>query len=106
MSYPLGSCTWVPADSYNYIDIYNSAQTNANRGETPGRVLESGKLLKQKNLLLEGTKLKKKKRRTNKYDELSLQYQYAQKWLSKRNSQVSVKLTRTELKVSTILLRS
>ena len=97
MTFPLGSCTWVPADSYNYIDIYTAQNTT--RKETPGRVLENGKLLKQKKVVLDAKKLKKKKRRTNYYDDLCLQYQYAQKWLNKRNSQVSVKLTKTELKV-------
>jgi hypothetical protein len=98
MPTPLGSCTWVPANSFNYIDIYAAAQTNTH-GETPGRVLESGKLLRQQKVVLDAHKKKKKKKKANHYDELCLQYQYAQEWHAKRNCEVSVKLTKTELKV-------
>jgi hypothetical protein len=99
-SFPLGSFTWVPADSYNYIDIYTAQAHCATKRESPARVLESSKLLKQKKVLLDVKKSKKKKKRANHYDELCLQYQYAQQWLNKRNSQVSVRLTKSELKVS------
>mmetsp|Transcript_18911 Transcript_18911/g.31568 ORF Transcript_18911/g.31568 Transcript_18911/m.31568 type:complete len:501 (-) Transcript_18911:307-1809(-) len=92
---PLGSFTWVPADSYNYIDIYNGNKAR----ESPARVLESAKLLKQKKVLIDIKKNRRKKKRANHYDELCLQYQYAQDWLNKRNSQVSVSLTKSELKM-------
>ena len=97
MSYPLGSCTWVPANSYNYIDIY--ANKSKRNHDPPARVLEHPKLIKQKKLLIDAKKRKLVKKRSNHYDELCLQYQYAQDWLNKRNSRVSVKLTKAELKV-------
>lgn len=96
MSTPSRS-TWVPADSFNYADIF-SGQSKTIRRESPDRVLGSPKLLKQQKAVL-NTNKKKQKRRANHYDELCMQYQHAQKWLHNRNSEMVVKLTKTELKV-------
>ena len=96
--YPLGSYTWVPANSYNYIDIYAGNRC----GESPERVLENPKLINQKKVLIDIKKRKKKKKRANHYDELCLQYQYGQEWLDKRakGREVRVTLTKSELKVT------
>lgn len=95
--------SWVPAHCYNYVDIFANKK---NRGDVPSQVLENPLLTGQRTLPLRTLKQEEKKKRreqkqkkrSSHYDELCLQYQYAQNWLSKRNAQVSVRLTKSELK--------